>query len=98
MVDFEGNSHVSEVKSIYFDYNSTRLILSPNPCTNKVLVFSKDITPLTPFKVIDGQGREVKVNILKQTNGCIHLQHQLSKGIYVIYFPEINKNLKMVVR
>lgn len=97
-VDFDGKKDYSEVERVNFATTPGIITLVPNPNNGSVVVYSNSINTNTPFKVLDGQGREVKVTVLQQNRGVIKLEHDLPFGMYLIYFPSTNEYVKMVVQ
>lgn len=81
--DLDGNAHYSQVKSLSFDGLGYRILLTPNPAKNDVLLKIAGNHALLTIKLIDVSGREMKSFSMNGEKLYIPLS-SLSAGVYYL--------------
>jgi hypothetical protein len=88
MIDQNGTSKLSEVRSVKGNATASDFTIFPNPSTGTTKVSISDIAENTDVQVMDNNGRIVK--IIAVTNGNAIELNNLQKGIYLVRI--VNKN------
>ncbi len=93
MIDIDGSSKLSEVRSVKGNATTNDFTIFPNPSTGSTKVSITDIEENTDVQLIDNSGRVLKTIPIASTN-IIEL-NKLQRGIYLVRI--VNKNTGIAV-
>jgi Secretion system C-terminal sorting domain len=88
MIDQDGSSKLSEVRSVKGNSTASDFTIFPNPSTGNTKISISDIAENTDVQLIDNNGRVIKTIAVTNTN-AIEINN-LQKGIYLVRI--VNKN------